>query len=139
MPYAATIACSVLLTLAPMSFAKNDKAKGPPPRGTGASEFTQHASNQPRYATFSQADNTLVRVYFAQHQVAWSGLPPGIAKNYARGKKLPPGISRRILPADLQARLPTRRGYDYARVGQDVVLIERATEIVVDVIERVFG
>lgn len=86
---------------------------------------------------FTAADATRLRVHFAQAPVVWTGLPPGIAKDYGRGKPLPPGIEKK-LPPDVLAQLPRHRGYEYARVGQDVVLIEAATRIVVDVIERVF-
>jgi hypothetical protein len=97
------------------------------------------APHPARTVVFSDADSTLVRVYFAQNQVVWTGLPPGIARNYARGKKLPYGVEKKTLPADLRVRLPLHQGYEYARVGQDVVLVETATGIVADIVEQVFG
>ena len=141
MRYAAPFVCAVLLAVAaPPSLARNDHAKGAP-RGHAGKFATARPFDEPHpsRAAFSNADNTLVRVYFAQNRVVWTGLPPGIAKNYARGKRLPFGIAKKSLPADLQARLPKREGYEYARVGQDVILVETATGIVVDVIESVFG
>ena len=42
-----------------------------------------------------------------------NALPPGIAKNLARGNPLPPGIAKKALPGDLNRRLPpVRDGYD---------------------------
>lgn len=61
-------------------------------------------------------------------------LPPGIAKNLARGKPLPPGIAKRY-PADpLARRLPRVQGHDWIEAGDDLVLINMATGIVADII-----
>ena len=55
-----------------------------------------------------------------------------------RGGQLPPGIAKRDLPADVQARLPKRNdGTIRQVVGDDVVLIEKGTEIILDVIRNV--
>ncbi len=66
------------------------------------------------------------------------GLPPGIAMKLERGGSLPPGIAKRDLPADLRARLPNRTD-DAIRqiVGNDVVLIQKGTELILDVISDV--
>ncbi len=61
-------------------------------------------------------------------------LPPGIAKKIARGGSLPPGIAKRYLPADLATQLPPRPGQQWLVVGTDVVLIDIATSIVIDVL-----
>ncbi|TVP45762.1 MAG: hypothetical protein EA345_13815 [Halomonas sp.] len=60
-------------------------------------------------------------------------LPPGIQRNLERGKPLPPGIAKRF-DGQLASQLPQYPGYEWERVGADVVLIEAATRIVVDVI-----
>lgn len=65
------------------------------------------------------------------------GLPPGIAKNYARGKPLPPGIAKRYLPNGLLTQLPARPGHEWIVVGRDVTLVERATRVVVDILKAV--
>lgn len=64
-------------------------------------------------------------------------LPPGLAK---RGGKLPPGLAKR-LPSDLERRLPPRRAkYRRVVVDNDIVLIDAATNKVLDVLEGiVFG
>ncbi|MCE9522434.1 MAG: hypothetical protein K8S25_08390 [Alphaproteobacteria bacterium] len=87
---------------------------------------------------FSAADNTLVRVYFAHNPVVWTGLPPEMARNFARGKVLPRGITIEALPHGLLSRLPARPGFGYARLGQDVALINQTTNVVADLIENVF-
>ena len=61
-------------------------------------------------------------------------LPPGIARNYARGKPLPPGIAKKHLPGPLLGRLPQRDGYEWRQVGSDIVLLAAATGIIVDIL-----
>ncbi|MDQ7730078.1 anti-virulence regulator CigR family protein [Halomonas sp. SpR8] len=63
-------------------------------------------------------------------------LPPGIQRNLERGKPLPPGIAKRF-DGQIASQLPYYPGYEWERVGADVVLIEAATRIVVDVIADV--
>ena len=62
-------------------------------------------------------------------------LPQGIAMKLQPGGNLPPGIAKRDLPGDLAGRLPTRpAGQDYAIVNNDVVLIEAATGLILDIL-----
>jgi len=66
------------------------------------------------------------------------GLPPGVAMKLERGGTLPPGIAKRDLPDNLISRLPARTdGAQRQIVGDDVVLIERGTEIILDIIRDV--
>jgi hypothetical protein len=61
-------------------------------------------------------------------------LPPGLAK---RGGELPPGLAKR-LPSDLERELPPRpRTYRRVVVDNDIVLIDAATNKVLDVLEDV--
>lgn len=61
-------------------------------------------------------------------------LPPGLAK---RGGELPPGLAKR-LPADLERELPPRPGtYRRVVVDNDIVLIDAATNKVLDILEDV--
>lgn len=60
-------------------------------------------------------------------------LPPGIQRNLERGKPLPPGIAKRF-DGPIAHELPRYPGYEWERVGADVVLIEAATRVVVDVL-----
>lgn len=62
-------------------------------------------------------------------------LPPGIAKKLRRDGSLPPGLAKRQLPDDLASRLPKRKGgFEPVIVDSDVVLIEKITGRVLDVI-----
>ena len=88
---------------------------------------------------FTAMDQTAVRVYFAANPVVWMGLPSDLARAFARGKPLPRGVETAALPRALLAKLPPRAGYDYIRVGDDVALVQRSTQLVVDLIENIFG
>ena len=69
------------------------------------------------------------------------GLPPGVAKNLARGKPMPPGIAKQYLPSNLLTRLPSApSGYEYLVVAGKLLLVDIATQVVRDVLlESVFG
>jgi Ni/Co efflux regulator RcnB len=65
-------------------------------------------------------------------------LPPGIAKNLARGKPLPPGIAMQMLPDELTVELPPPpRGYARIIVDGKVVLIDLATRVVHDILSDI--
>ncbi|HIE5388335.1 TPA: anti-virulence regulator CigR family protein [Enterobacter cancerogenus] len=68
----------------------------------------------------------------------YDSLPPGIAKNLARGKPLPPGIAKKTVPASMLGQLPSYPGYEWRVVGDDLVLIALSTAIVTAVINGVF-
>ena len=70
--------------------------------------------------------------------VGYQALPPGIAKNVARGKPLPPGIAKKTLPASMINDLPYYPGYEWRAVGDDLVLVALSTAIVTAVINGVF-
>lgn len=64
-------------------------------------------------------------------------LPPGLAKQLEKNGTLPPGLAKRGLPNDLQSLLPRRIGQKFVIVDNDVVLIQAATNLVLDVLENV--
>jgi hypothetical protein len=88
-------------------------------------------------AVFTDRDRDTIGGYFDQHRYGAQRLPPGIAKNLARGKPLPPGIAKKQLPGNLVAGLPRRPGYDYVMAGSDVLLVEVATRVVTDILRDV--
>lgn len=63
-------------------------------------------------------------------------LPPGIRKNLARGKPLPPGIAKRFDGRVLN-QLPRYDGYEWQQVGSDVVLVAIATGLIYEVLQNV--
>ena len=63
-------------------------------------------------------------------------LPPGIRKNLARGKPLPPGIAKKMNP-DFARQLPNYPGYEWRQVGSDAALINITTGIVREIMRDV--
>jgi hypothetical protein len=59
------------------------------------------------------------------------GLPPGLAKK----QQLPPGLGQVDLPRELAVRLPkVKPGYRRVIVEDDVLLVQIATDMVIDVL-----
>jgi hypothetical protein len=69
-------------------------------------------------------------------------LPPGLQKHLDKNGRLPPGLQKRLepLPINLDRRLP-RLPEDWERVilEDDVILIDRRTQRILDIIENVIG
>jgi hypothetical protein len=62
-------------------------------------------------------------------------LPPGLAKQLARNGTLPPGLAKRALPHELLVQLPPRpTGYQLVLVDDRVMLIQAATNLIMDVV-----
>ena len=65
-------------------------------------------------------------------------LPPGLQKQLARNGTLPPGLAKRELPADLESRLPpVPAGMERVIADTHVVLVEKASGIIRDIIEDI--
>lgn len=91
---------------------------------------------------FNDHDRSLIHDYYEEARKHGRGLPPGLAKRHgelppglAERQKLPPGLQGEPLPYDLDRRL-SRLPSSYVRViiGQDIVLMDRKTRVVLDVI-----
>ncbi len=64
-------------------------------------------------------------------------LPPGLAKQLHRRGILPPGLRRNYLPPGLSSRLPgLPPGQARVLVGNDVLLIQRTTGLILDILSR---
>ena len=67
-------------------------------------------------------------------------MPRGLARQYGRNGTLPPGLAKRALPEDLSRRLPRQRfSTERVVVDQDVLLIEQATGVILDILTDVIG
>ncbi len=93
--------------------------------------------SDPPALAFSDAEREAIAAYFAVHSHDVRTLPPGTAKNLARGKPLPPGIAKQQLPSDLRAQLAAREGFEITIFGDRIVLLE-ASGLVVDILEDIF-
>jgi len=127
-----------LIALLPGLFAPDAVAVvGAPGKDALTIERRTPAASVTVEATFTATEQNLIMQYFQQHKVGSKRLPPGIAKNLARGKPLPPGIAKRFLPQDLETTLPARSGYERVIAGSDVLLIDAATQVVTDILRAV--
>jgi Ni/Co efflux regulator RcnB len=90
-------------------------------------------------AVLSDDERRIIQRYFGEHPdtVKVKELPPGIRKKLARGGAMPPGIAMQVLPDGLHRQLPPRFGEHYEIIGTDVVLVETATRVIVDVLKDV--
>ena len=62
-------------------------------------------------------------------------LPPGHARRYEVGQRLPPDVTYVAVPYSLRHRLrPLQPGYDYIRVDDDVLLISQRDKTIVDAV-----
>ena len=65
-------------------------------------------------------------------------LPPGLQKHLEKHGTLPPGLQKKALPPGLADRLGApKTGTERAIVDDDVVLVETATGVVLDIIKDV--
>jgi hypothetical protein len=109
------------------------------------------ALNKDHPAYFLQEERKIIYEYY--HRGSQSkGLPPGLAKkgklppglqkHLDKNGKLPPGLQKRLepLPRDLEVRLPRLPEYwERVILQEHVVLIDRRTQRILDIIENVIG
>ncbi len=89
--------------------------------------------------SINERDRALIADYYAKKR---KGLPPGLAKRQgglppglAKRDTLPPGLRGDALPVELERQLtPLPSGYVRVRVGQDIVLLDKRTRVVFDVV-----
>lgn len=133
------ITLSLLIALAGTASADPGKGKGHTKQGGQDGRTASNSLNLSVSIRFGADEAQTITDYY-RGRPAQGSLPPGIAKNLARGKPLPPGIAKKYLPGDLTARLP-RLDDRYLRVvvGRDVLLIEAGSGLILDVLKSVLG
>ena len=140
------LALTFVMALAPMVLADQGNSQGRGRSGgtSGGSSGGNAGGNDKgtdinvSLNIFTDNDRATFRDYFRTHKISAQALPPGIAKNVARGKPLPPGIAKRALPNDLVRGLGSRAGKDiiFSIVGDRVVAVRSGN--VIDVLLNVF-
>ncbi len=94
---------------------------------------------------FSQVERNLIKNFFGAQggtrskakKIKYKPLPPGLAKHIRRHGTLPPGLQKRALPPGLRARLPgLPPGQARVLVGNDVLLIQQSTGLILDILSR---
>jgi len=89
--------------------------------------------------SINERDRALIDAYYGRKK---KGLPPGLAKRagglppgLAKRDRLPPGLREEPLPAELDRQLTALpSGYIRVRVGRDIVLLDRRTRVIFDVV-----
>ena len=87
-------------------------------------------------------DRALIENHYQKSKKHKKSLPPGLAKRggnlppgLAKRDKLPPGLQGEPLPSGLEGKLsPLPPNYVRVRVGQDIVLMDKKTRVVLDVV-----
>lgn len=106
-----------------------------------AGQQVQPSGQVTSFAAITAAERQTILGYFQQHPTVYAGaepLPPGIAKKIARGGTMPPGIAKRYFPGELIGLLPPRPGQQWLVVGTDVLLVQAATNLILDILPRAF-
>ncbi|ATJ82995.1 anti-virulence regulator CigR family protein [Halomonas beimenensis] len=142
--YRLVTALSLLLAASPVVASPGN---GQPPghaKAAGGQAERGHDETPPaRHVEEPSIEATLIREVFRRHRDTLAiddreRLPPGIRMNLARGKPLPPGIAKR-LDTDILRDLPHHEGYEWRRVGWDVVLVDATHDIIHAVIRDVLN
>ena len=123
---------TLVLMLVPTALYSQGKARNTPARtassGSGSSVSVT--------VVFRDPDRTVFRDYFRTQGLVVTPLPPGIAKNVARGKPLPPGIAKKMFPRRLIARPGVGIDIVFVMVGHDMLAVRNG--VVVDMMVNVF-
>lgn len=134
------VSCAVALALVaagPAVAGKKNRGNGKAKQAAGVEQVLTRAVVG---GLITAAERAIVGDYIDRNRGAFAGaqaLPPGIARKVARGGALPPGIAKKSLPGGLLARLPERPGQEWRVVGVDLLIVEIATGVVVDVLKGV--
>jgi hypothetical protein len=111
-------------------------------------EDDDHARGSRAPVIFSSRDRDIIRDYFRDRNsnlppgLAKRGgnLPPGLEKHLQKNGTLPPGLQKRLtpFPRDLEIRLPRLPDiYRRGTIGDSVVIVDRRTQRVIDVINDI--
>jgi hypothetical protein len=120
---------------------------------TSALSATYAIANKRHPEHFLPEERRIISEYYRRANTTKKGLPPGLAK---RGGKLPPGLQKHLekngqlppglqkrlepLPSSLNARLPSIPEYwERVIVERDVILLDRRSNRILDIIENVIG
>ncbi len=112
-------------------------------RGKGHDKHAAAGDQDDHY--YKDRDRESARGWYDEHQnnlppglAKKDRLPPGLEKQLVRRGTLPPGIQKRLqpVPVDLERRLPPPPpGCAHVLVGGQIVLLNRQTNVVVDLVQ----
>ena len=103
-------------------------------------------------AYFNDQHRDAARSYYHEHYSNAKSCPPGLAKKnngcmppgqarkWAVGQPIPRGVAVYTVPQPVIVHLPPAPyGYRYARLGNDIVLIQVHSNLIVDIIQGLLG
>ena len=132
------IACSFLLIQPASAGNKGKETTKGDVRGNAGEVQTLHAVG----GLISAVERAIIDDYLNRHAGALppvfanaTPLPPGIAKKIARGGTMPPGIAKKVMPDALLTQLPPRPGQRWLVVGTDLLVLDIATNVIVDILK----
>ena len=115
------LALLIVMSLPAVAEAQSGRGKGK--EGGKSAAAKAHARG-------SDVEIRIIRDYYGVPSRKLKPLPPGIAKNLARGKPIPPGIARTRAPDDLVVLLPAREGTRWWIAGDHVLLVDSSNRLV---------
>lgn len=133
------VVAGALVMAGPALAGKKNKGNGNNGKSNQPSTTEQILTKAVVGTLITVAERAIIGDYVASHRSQFAGaqaLPPGIAKKVARGGALPPGIAKKALPGGLLGQLPSRPGQQWRVVGTDVLIVEVATGVIVDVLKN---
>jgi Ni/Co efflux regulator RcnB len=117
--------------------AKRDKREREEVR-VGAYFNDQHREYARRYYTQNYGDGRRCPPGLAKKNNGC--MPPGQAKKWAVGQPVPQGVTIYPVPQAVIVHLPPPPyGYRYARIGNDIVLVQSDNHLIVDIIVGLLG
>lgn len=144
--------------LAALAFVAPAQAKQDKTPVVAPEKSVEQATNNVIERVFNEAEKAIIEEYFGvqvhedDHNKTkgkgHKGLPPGLAKKdrlppglemqLERNGRLPPGLEKRELPEDLLKRLPpVAKGTRRIIAGNDILLVDETTDLILDVIRDV--
>ena len=101
---------------------------------------------------FNDQQRTYARQYYTTNYGTGKKCPPGLAKknngcmppgqvrNWAVGQPIPSNVTIYSVPRPVITQLtPAPYGYRYARIGNDIVLVQQQNNVIVDIIQGLLG
>ncbi len=153
MPYRLPFAIVVFFLLASLLFAVPVNArvqKGKSKSAHEAHEKGDGAAITVNVRVFGEIQETTIRAWFS-NQKNLGNLPPGLAnrgqlpagleRQMVRNGHLPPGLEKHLhpLPLDLEDSLPELpEGVVRVIIGVDIVLIDKTSNLILDIVREVF-
>lgn len=88
---------------------------------------------------FTDEDRRLIHDYYRKRLppglAKKEKLPPGLEKHLKKNGSLPAGLEKRALPSELERRLSWLPvGYVRVKIGNDIILMNEATQVISDIL-----